>query len=144
MAGSSKKKQSEEKIPINEEAAKLLAVQKEAHHKAGVAPVMTVLNDVGDRVSIYGKPIGRPKKPSGLEARKLSKSQMRDIYNSAFDKYAVDIFTVLFTMAQSDKDLLKFVVEQRIGKAAQVIAGDEQSPLTVVVRRGALEMDTPL
>lgn len=87
----------------------------------------------GVAVSQNGKKIGRPKK---VELPKLSKVELRELYNRAFDENAPELFSILFEQAKSDKDLLKFAIEQRIGKAAQVVSGDEQSPLTVVVRRG--------
>ena len=102
--------------------------------KSNWVPLLKIEKDEnGVSVSQHGKKIGRPKK---LETAKLSKSAMRELYNAAFDRNAPEIFSVLFELAQSDKDLLKFVVEQRIGKPAQTVSGDEQAPLTVIVRRG--------
>lgn len=96
----------------------------------------------GKKVTQNGKPMGRPAKAvkPALSGVSLTKAQMRELYNAAFDSNAEDVFRLLFEMAKTDKDLLKYVVDQRLGKAAQQVSGDESAPITVIVRRGLDEL----
>jgi hypothetical protein len=105
-------------------------------HTKGAAPLALGKNAQGITVTHNGKKFGRPLKRRNNQAVKLTKQQTRELFSQIFDLNAPDIFRIAFELAKTDKDMLKFLIDHRLGKAATTLAGDELAPLTLIVRRG--------
>jgi hypothetical protein len=103
----------------------------------GVAPMALGKNAEGITVTHNGKKFGRPSKKKGKTPTvTLTKTQTRELFSQIFDLNAPEIFRIAFELAQTDKDMLKYLIDHRLGKPATTIAGDESAPLTLIVRRG--------
>lgn len=100
----------------------------------GVVKQWVGLNSAGQKINHKGQILGRPKK--ALPVR-LTKTQTRELFSQIFDLNAPEIFRIAFELAKTDKDMLKYLIDHRLGKAATTIAGDETAPLTLIVKRGS-------
>ncbi len=95
----------------------------------------------GRFVSKNGKKIGRPSKKD-LAGR--TKEDIRSLFNKSFDEHSDVFFMALFEQVKKGNisaDLIKYLLDQRIGKPMQTVGGDVQAPITVVVKRGADEVN---
>jgi hypothetical protein len=101
----------------------------------GAAKFAIGKNAQGVTVTHNGKKFGRPSKHSNVPV-KLTKQQTRELFSQIFDLNAPEIFRIAFELAKTDKDMLKYLIDHRLGKAATTLSGDESAPLTLIVRRG--------
>ncbi len=99
----------------------------------GVVKQWVGKNKEGKKINHKGQVLGRPKKTLPV---KLTKSQTRELFSQIFDLNAPEMFRIAFELAKTDKDMLKYLIDHRLGKPATTIAGDESAPLTLIVRRG--------
>lgn len=91
----------------------------------------------GTLVGKNGKKIGRHSKK---DLANKTKEDIRTLYNRAFDEHSDVFFMALFEQVKKGNisaDLIKYLLDQRIGKPMQTVGGDVQAPISVVVRRGS-------
>jgi hypothetical protein len=93
-----------------------------------------------EKLKTKEKPIrgknGGKRPGSGRKPKKTFEA--RELFNKKIDERWDDIIkNIDFFIKKKDKDILKFIVEQRIGKSAQSLnlGGDINNPITIIVKK---------